>query len=264
MPRSSLVLIVVSVVFLVLGYSLVNWGWPPVGSEAAERFGVACVVASVIFIVFAAILFFLRHRVSEVRFRRPLSNIPRILVGLPILVLILTFWVREPCTASPFYFETVLATFIVCVVMWSNHLRLAPIHHWQSVAKVVLSSVYDLILLIFLFILISIPVAVITPAYQCYTPRAKVSELIMSASLARQEIENRAKKTNSLQGVGIGLQIAPDRRAKAGAVTNDGIIVAVSEDPPAVVILSPTLDRGTISWKCLGFPTKYMPQPCRE
>lgn len=44
-------------------------------------------------------------------------------------------------------------------------------------------------------------------------------------------------------------------------------IYLVSEDPPAVVNLTPHLQdatQGTLQWRCVGYPARTMPGTCRE
>ena len=264
MPRASVAFFALSVGLAVLGYSVENWGWPRVGFEKWGYVGFGCIVGAAIFLVFAIILFFFSKQISQVRFRRPLLTIPRVFVGLLVLAVTLALWSREPCTASPFYLEIVLITSVVCIALWSNHLRRAPIQDWRGVAKVALGSTYDLVLLFFLFILVNIPIAAFMPAYQCYTPRAKVSEVILAGSSARTMIDERADKKKSLTGTGLGIEIPTSKRVRAGYVSMDGIIVLLSDDPPAIVILMPSMNKGTIEWTCGGLPMNLMSGSCRS
>ena len=169
----------------------------------------------------------------------------------------------QPCNEPPHYFETILVTSTICISLWVSHLRAAPILNWRDGAKVIGGAIYDLVLFSLLWVVVGIPIAIFMPTYQCYTPRAKVSELILSASSIRAEIDKRVAQTQSLSGIGAGLHVELSRRTKGGFVTNDGVIIVASDDPPAVVIFQPTYFEGKVTWTCSGLPTKHMPVMCR-
>ena len=196
------------------------------------------------------------------RFKRPFSNAHWLLLAALIVVWELALW-AQPCNEPPYYFEIVLVTVTVCISLWLSHLRVAPILTWRGGVKVITGAIYDLTLFFLLWVVVSMPIAVAMPTYQCYTNRAKVSELILSAYTMRSAIERRAAQTQSLNGVGAGLRVELGRRTKGGLVTNDEIIIVASDDPPAVAILQPSFIEGKITWSCLGFPTKHMPGICR-
>jgi type IV pilus assembly protein PilA len=195
--------------------------------------------------------------------RRPFSNAHWFLLLSLVFAWELLLWF-QPCKESPHYFEVTGATITVCIALWLNHLREAPANSWRSIASIVMGATYDLITFALLALLVALPIVLVMPEYDCYTPRTKVSELILSASNNRVEITNRLAVQKTLRNVGVGLQLDIGNRAKGGLITNDGTIIIASEDPPAVVILSPTLSEGTVTWKCMGFPLKYMPISCRQ
>lgn len=169
----------------------------------------------------------------------------------------------QPCNEPPYYFEIILVTVTVCIGLWLSHLRALPLLGWRGVMRVFTGALYDFVLFLFLFIAVSVPVAIVTPTYQCYTNRAKAGELILATASIRMEIEGRIDQRQSLESVGAGLHIKHEGRIKGGLITNDGVIVIAGDDPPAVVILQPTLIEGKVTWKCSGFPQKYMPMSCR-
>jgi len=139
----------------------------------------------------------------------------------------------------------------------------APVLNWRGGVRVIAGATYDLILFLLLWILVGLPVAVFMPTYQCYTSRAKVSELVLAAASARPAIAERIVKAQSVSGVGAGIHVELNRRAKAEVVTNEGTIIVASDDPPAVVIFRPALVDGAVTWKCSGLPAKVMPVMCR-
>jgi hypothetical protein len=60
------------------------------------------------------------------------------------------------------------------------------------------------------------------------------------------------------------MKIVTDRRVNGGMVSKDGAIIVESEEPPAVIVLTPEMKGEAVQWQCRGFPTKYMPATCRE
>lgn len=194
---------------------------------------------------------------------RPLSSahwsLSAALVGVALI-----FWVAEPCKIGPFYLEAVAATVAVCLVVWANHVAAAPLLSAKAVATVVARSLYDVFGLFVLYIVASIPLAIFVPTYQCYTDRAKASEVLLAGSVLRPKIEAWVTEHGSLTGSGRGMSLAQDRRVRGGLVTNDGVIIIAGDDPPVVFILSPALVQGKVEWKCYGYPAKVAPASCRE
>lgn len=152
----------------------------------------------------------------------------------------------------------------VCLAAWVAHLRVHPVNGWRSVALVVGGALYDLILLFLTIIIITIPIFIFLPTYQCYTSRHKISELIVAASSNRDEIVERFTTQKTLSNIGSSLEIKTGGRVKSGVVTPDGVVILASEDPPAVVLLIPSIAESGLKWKCIGFPSKFMPQSCKE
>jgi hypothetical protein len=197
------------------------------------------------------------------RFRRPLAAFrwPLVVIlAVPWLILIFA----QSCREAPAYPEVTLATATICIALWANHARSGPATSLRVVGKIVGFAVYDLVSLALLLLLLAVPLAVVFPHYDCYTPRAKMSEVFLSASPIRNEIGERFARTKTLRDVAIDLRITPTRRVAGGYVTADGVILLASEDPPAIVIFMPQTNGSTLTWKCQGFPRKVMPLPCRE
>lgn len=170
----------------------------------------------------------------------------------------------QPCKRGPYYVEYITIAVTVCLVLWSNHVARAPVQSARGAALVVGYATYDLVFILGFLLLASFPIAIFLPTYQCYTDRTRASEVLLMSSGMRTEIEARVAKFGTLEGVGRGMEFTPSGRARAGLVTNDGVIVVVGEDPPVVFMLSPTLTGGAVSWKCLGFPEKVAPMTCRR
>ena len=107
------------------------------------------------------------------------------------------------------------------------------------------------------------------PAYQCYTDRSRVSEMFRLLSSQREAITERIQTSKTLANSGAGLSIKKQGRIVGGVVTESGTMIAISQDPPAVVMLSPEFikpesatGKGEVKWTCLGYPEKSMPMSC--
>lgn len=175
--------------------------------------------------------------------------------------LLTVFWGR-PCRDGPLYPEAIAATLFFAIVVWCNHLAVAPTRTSRDAIAIVSGALKDIFLLLAAFLVASIPLVVVMPAYQCYTDRAKAAEVVLAGSVLREEIERNAVAKQTLSGAGRGIEFRPSGRAKWGLVTNEGQIVVVGDDPAVVFTLTPTLVGGSVTWECRGFPTKFAPKPC--
>jgi len=194
------------------------------------------------------------------RIRRPFQSVRGV-----VLLCLLAGWLLLLVRVNG-YSEanaTWLAAFLtgtVCILLWANHLTMAPISGTVGVLRLLGVVIYDLCVLSVLVVLLSIPF----PHYDGYTPRAKVSELILAASGMRTVIAERFDSNHTLANSGLGLKVDPTPRVKSSIVTADGAIVVAGDDPPAVVFLTPFVVEGKLTWKCSGVPEKLMPMVCRE
>ncbi|MDB5814910.1 MAG: pilA [Rhodocyclales bacterium] len=133
---------------------------------------------------------------------------------------------------------------------------------------------FTLIELMIVVAIIGILAAIALPAYQDYTVRAKVSELMLSASSARTCI------TEAYQGVGganvpttVGADCVPaivgkvsgSTTSTVGLVTVTGSTATTSVGQAVTISLSPSVQSaaGTLTWTCTGTPSKYVPASCR-
>ena len=134
---------------------------------------------------------------------------------------------------------------------------------------------FTLIELMIVVAIIGILAAIALPAYQNYTVRAKVTELIAAIGPVKATVAEVAAAKATLTGSGTGITIAPVGKIAAGSnVTADGVITIIGTSAPTSVgadvtlILTPTLGAdGKIIWLCsTSDPVqwKFVPGECRS
>jgi type IV pilus assembly protein PilA len=132
---------------------------------------------------------------------------------------------------------------------------------------------FTLIELMIVVAIIGILAAVALPAYQDYTVRAKVSELILAASMFKSTVAERAWADASLAQSGVGLTVTAAGRISGGEVTNTGTIMIASDATRVgvdiTVALAPSLATDNkVIWTCTT-PSgtqlyRYVPAECRH
>jgi hypothetical protein len=185
--------------------------------------------------------------------------------SLPCLVVItglaLTF--AQPCRSGPYYAEVAWAVLVACIVLWTNHVRRAPLNGLRVALRVLTGAAVDGAKLLLIWFLAAFPLAVITPTYQCYTDRAKAAEVLLAGVSMRDEVAANVQATGTTTGAGRGIRFTPTGRVGAGFVSEDGNVVLIGSDPPVAFLMTPSLKQGAVTWRCQGFPEKSVPMMCR-
>ena len=132
---------------------------------------------------------------------------------------------------------------------------------------------FTLIELMIVVAIIGILAAVALPAYQDYTVRAKVTELILGASMFKASVAERAWADATLAQSGEGLTVTAGGKISGGEVTNTGTIMIMGSPATLGVALTvslmPTLGpQNRVIWTCsalTGTDTyRYVPAECRH
>ena len=132
---------------------------------------------------------------------------------------------------------------------------------------------FTLIELMIVVAIIGILAAVALPAYQDYTIRAKVSELILAASGFKTSIAETAQSNGTLASSGAGLSVQTTGKVTGGDITLGGVVTIIgsstSVGTAVTVILTPTFATadGKVIWSCTSGSApvyKYVPSECRH
>jgi type IV pilus assembly protein PilA len=130
---------------------------------------------------------------------------------------------------------------------------------------------FTLIELMIVVAIIGILAAVALPAYQDYTIRAKVSELVLAAAGFKTTIAEKATVDGTLGSAGLGLTVTTAGRISGGSVTDTGIITISGNDSTigttVNIVLTPSLGGGRVAWECSTVSSsqwKYVPPQCRS
>jgi type IV pilus assembly protein PilA len=131
---------------------------------------------------------------------------------------------------------------------------------------------FTLIELMIVVAIIGILAAVALPAYQDYTLRAKVSELILAATAYKTQVSEKIYSDSTLSSAGVGLTVVAGGKVTGGSVTDAGIITvsgnATTLGTAVTIVMTPGITGDKILWTCgtggITSQWRYMPSECRH
>ena len=109
-------------------------------------------------------------------------------------------------------------------------------------------------------------VAVILPQMQGSEAREAAQTLISGAEAAKQQVEAAAKKAGRLVDAGKDIKLPARTDPKHGEmkwiVEANGSVRGWNEHNAIEISIVPTLQGGSVSWSCRGYPITAMPASC--
>ena len=130
---------------------------------------------------------------------------------------------------------------------------------------------FTLIELMIVIAIIGILAAIAIPAYQDYTARAKMAEVIAQAAPAKLAVAETASSLGALSGVtstNTGYDFPGATNYVSGvAIAASGVITVDSTVPNAsgALLLTPSGTTGNLTWVCSSsdISSKFLPSNCR-
>jgi type IV pilus assembly protein PilA len=131
---------------------------------------------------------------------------------------------------------------------------------------------FTLIELMIVVAIIGVLAAIALPAYQDYTIRARVSELVIEATSWKTQVSERAFADATLLNAGVGLTVTAGGKVAGGSVSDGGLIRIIGDSAAVgtdvTIVLTPNLSSGQIQWSCSADGNsarfRYVPAECRK
>ena len=130
---------------------------------------------------------------------------------------------------------------------------------------------FTLIELMIVVAIIGILAAIAVPAYQDYTIRSRVSELVVAIHSYKPSVAEKAASDGTLASAGVGLSVGITGKVSAGSISIGGVITvsgnSTTVGTDVTVTLTPSLGSdGKVIWLCTAATAmhKYVPAECRK
>lgn len=133
------------------------------------------------------------------------------------------------------------------------------------VRTAILVGFLDTLKLLLLSLILLVPFLILTPAYQCYNDRSKVTEGLALAAEKKTFLVEYYSQKHSFDGLVEQTEFSVSRHVDYVSITTSATIVVAGTTPGYILTLSPVIVGDTIDhWVCIGVPAKIVPANCRN